>query len=78
VGKFFKGGFEMRGGILNLRCWTSFFIFLIMIFFVHPPVFAVKGTITVTDKEIVERLARLEEGAARIRRGAAEIGAEFK
>jgi len=69
VGKFIKGGFDMGGGILNVRCWISFSLFLIIIFFMNAPVFAVKGTITVTDKEIIERLTRLEEGLKRLEEG---------
>ncbi len=59
----------MIGKRINFKWLTVGFLMLVMVFAMAQEVFAVEGSLTISDRELVERLTRLEEGQKGLERG---------
>ena len=59
----------MRGKRLHFKGMIPAFLILIVVFSPASSAFAVQGNLTVTDREIIERLTRLEEGQRGLEQG---------
>ncbi|MBW1678892.1 MAG: hypothetical protein JRJ08_01915 [Deltaproteobacteria bacterium] len=68
----------MRGKRLNFKGLVMGLLVLIMFFALSSLVFAVEGNLTIKDREIIERLARIEKGQQGLNKRIDDLRSELK